>query len=68
VYRVPPSPTQLVWRGRIEGVLRVVAPGLDLLLAAGDPLARAVERDATGGLPPTRSAERLPAVTGGDPA
>jgi hypothetical protein len=68
LWRVAPSPTQLVWRGRIEGVLRVVAPGLDLLLAAGDRLARAVERDATGGLPPTRPAERLPAVTGSDPA
>jgi hypothetical protein len=57
-----------VWRGRIEGVLRVVAPGLDLLLAAGDRLARAVEPEPTGGLPPTRSAERLPAVSGGDAA
>jgi hypothetical protein len=65
---VPPSPTQLVWRGRIEGVLRVVAPGLDLLLAAGDRLARAVEPEPTGGLPPTRSAERLPAVSGGGDA
>jgi hypothetical protein len=57
-----------VWRGRIEGVLRVVAPALDLLLAAGDRLSRAVESDATGALPPTRSAERLPAAGGGDPA
>ena len=68
---MPPSPTQLVWRGRIEGVLRVVAPGLDLLLAAGDRLARAVEEGGppiTGGLPPTRSAERLPVLSGGDPA
>lgn len=65
---MPPSPTQLVWRGRIEGVLRVVAPGLDLLLAAGDRLARAVEPDPTGGLPPARSAERLSAVRAGDPA
>ena len=68
---MPPSPTQLVWRGRIEGVLRVVAPGLDLLLAAGDRLARAVGEggpESRGGLPPTRSAERLPAVGAGDPA
>ena len=71
LWAVPPSPTQLVWRGRIEGVLRVVAPGLDLLLAAGDRLARAVEEGgqaSTGDLLPTRSAERLPAVSGGDPA
>jgi hypothetical protein len=65
---VAPSPTQLVWRGRIEGVLRVAAPGLDLLLAAGDRLARAVEPDSTSALPPTRSPERLPAVGGDDPA
>jgi hypothetical protein len=66
---VPPSPTQLVWRGRIEGVLRFAAPGLDLLLAAGDRLARAVEPDSPGALPPTRAPERLPAVrAGGDPA
>jgi hypothetical protein len=63
---VPPSPTQLLWRGRIEGVLRVVAPGLDLLLAAGDRLARAVEPEPTGGLPTARSAEHLPAASGGD--
>jgi hypothetical protein len=41
----PPSPTQLAWRGRIEAVLRVAAPALDLLLAAGDRVSRAVDRD-----------------------
>ena len=41
----PPSPTQLAWRRRIETVLRVAAPGLDLLLAAGDRFSRAVARD-----------------------
>jgi hypothetical protein len=40
----PPSPTQLAWRRRIEGVLRVAGPGLDLLLAAGDRFSRAVAR------------------------
>jgi hypothetical protein len=66
---VPPSPTQLVWRGRIEGVLRVVAPALDLLLAAGDRLARAVEPEPTGGLPRAGGpefTEHLPAASGGD--
>jgi hypothetical protein len=42
---MPPTPTQLVWRGRIEAVLRVAAPALDLVLAAGDRLSRVVERD-----------------------
>ena len=41
----PPSPTQLAWRRRIESVLRVAAPALDLLLAAGDRFSRAVARD-----------------------
>jgi hypothetical protein len=42
----PPTPTQLAWRGRIETGLRVAAPFLDLLLAAGDRLSRVVDRDA----------------------
>src|SRR3954467_7964725 len=40
----PPSPTQLAWRRRIEAVLRVAAPALDLLLAAGDRFSRVVAR------------------------
>ena len=40
----PPSPTELAWRRRLELVLRVTAPALDLLLVAGDRLARAVDR------------------------
>jgi len=42
---VTPSPTQLAWRGRIEAVLRVAAPALDLLLAVGDRVSRVVDRD-----------------------
>jgi hypothetical protein len=45
---MPPSPTQLAWRGRIEAVLRIAAPALDLVLAAGDRLSRVVERDEIG--------------------
>jgi hypothetical protein len=40
-----PTPTQLAWRGRIEAVLRVIGPGLDLLLAAGDRVSRLAEGD-----------------------
>jgi hypothetical protein len=49
----PPSPTQLAWRRRIEAGLRIVAPALDLLLAAGDRVSRAVDRgdDELDGLP-----------------
>jgi hypothetical protein len=51
----PPTPTQLAWRGRIEAGLRVAAPFLDLLLAAGDRLSRAVDRDALDAPAPPRS-------------
>lgn len=40
---VPPSPTQLAWRERIEAGLRVAAPALDLLLAVGDRVSRVVQ-------------------------
>ena len=43
----PPTPTQQAWQGRVETGLRIVAPALDLLLAAGDRLARVVEPDDT---------------------
>jgi hypothetical protein len=39
------SATQLQWRGRIETGLRLAAPVLDLVLAAGDRLSRVVDRD-----------------------
>ena len=48
----PPSPTQLAWRGRIEAVIRLAQPGLDLVLAAGERLSRAVERDDLDWTPP----------------
>jgi hypothetical protein len=54
----PPTPTQLAWRGRIEAGLRVAAPFLDLLLAAGDRLSRAVDRDALEAPAPPRSVGR----------
>ncbi|HWH95993.1 MAG TPA: hypothetical protein VNT03_19175 [Baekduia sp.] len=39
------SSSQQIWRGRIEAGLRIVAPALDLVLAAGDRLSRAVDRE-----------------------
>ena len=56
----PPTPTQLAWRGRIEAGLRVAAPFLDLLLAAGDRLSRAVDRDVLDAPAPARSVSALP--------
>jgi hypothetical protein len=50
-----PSPGQLLWRRRVETALAVVAPALDLMLAAGDRLSRAVERDDLDWVPPRRA-------------
>lgn len=44
--------SQLAWRHRIEAGLRLAAPFLDLYLAAGDRLARTVERDDLDWVPP----------------
>jgi hypothetical protein len=48
------SSSQLIWRGRIESGLRLVAPALDLVLAAGDRLSRAVDREEPDLLMPGR--------------
>jgi hypothetical protein len=53
----PPTPSQLAWRGRIESGLRVAAPFLDLLLAAGDRVSRAVDRGGLETPPPPRRVE-----------
>jgi len=39
------SSSQMLWRGRIEAGLRVAAPVLDLVLAAGDRVSRVVDRE-----------------------
>ncbi len=49
------TPAQRRWRARIETALRVAAPGLDLVLAAGDRLSRAVERDDLDWVPPRKT-------------
>lgn len=38
------TPDQLRRRDRVEGVIRLVAPALDLMLAVGDRVSRVVER------------------------
>jgi hypothetical protein len=55
---MPPTPTQLAWRGRIEAVLRIAAPALDLVLAAGDRFSRIVEPEELE--PPARRASFEP--------
>jgi hypothetical protein len=48
------SSSQLIWRGRIEAGIRLVAPALDLVLAVGDRLSRAVDREEPELLMPGR--------------
>jgi hypothetical protein len=46
---VPPNPRL---RARIELMIRVAAPALDLLLAVGDRVSRVLERDDPSYVPP----------------
>ncbi len=66
------TPEQLRTRERVEGVIRVMAPFLDIVLKAGERLSRIVEREdyeyypprtgtgAGGPPPPPRSGGRTP--------
>ena len=51
----PLTPDQLRTRERIEGVIRLMAPALDLVLAAGDRLSRLVEPEDHEYYPPRSS-------------
>lgn len=53
-----PSPSQIAWRRRLEAVLRVTAPFLDLVLVAGDRVSRLAERQDPDALPPVAGAGR----------
>ena len=55
----PPTPTQQAWQARFETVIGLAAPALDLLLAAGDRVARIVEPDDAWD-PPVRPPARDP--------
>jgi hypothetical protein len=56
------TPDQLRTRRRVEGLIRVIAPALDLVLAAGDRISRVVEREDVEYYPPrvTRGADQTP--------
>ena len=62
----PPTPAQLRARERVEGIIRLAAPVLDLVLAAGDRLSRLIESEDAEYYPPraTKPAgdEKKPAV------
>jgi hypothetical protein len=51
----PPTNNQIVWRARIESALRVAGPLLDLVLAGGERISRAVDRDELEAPAPPRS-------------
>jgi hypothetical protein len=48
---MPLTPEQLRTRDRVEGVIRLMAPGLDLVLAVGERLSRIVQPDDPGYYP-----------------
>ena len=58
----PLTADQLRTRRRVESVIRVIAPALDLVLAAGDRISRVVEPEDVEYYPPrvTRGAETTP--------
>jgi hypothetical protein len=65
------SPTQLANRARIEALLRVAAPALDLLLAAGDRVSRVAGRgqlEPEPARPSLRAGARSPLGGGPDRA
>jgi hypothetical protein len=49
------TPDQARRRARIEGVIRLAAPALDLVLAAGERISRIVEREDHEYYPPRRT-------------
>jgi hypothetical protein len=56
----PLTPSQLRTRRRVESVIRLMAPALDLLLAAGDRVSRIVEREDVEYYPPRVTRGREP--------
>ena len=58
----PMTREQLRTRQRVESVIRLIAPALDLVLAAGDRISRVVEPEDVEYYPPrvTRGADATP--------
>jgi hypothetical protein len=54
------SPDQLRTRRRVESLIRLMAPALDVLLAVGDRMSRAVARDDIEYYPPRVRHEEPP--------
>ena len=58
----PLTPDQLRTRQRIEGLIRLMSPALDVVLAVGERISRVVEPEDVEYYPPrvTRGAETAP--------
>jgi hypothetical protein len=54
------TPDQLRTRQRIEGLIRLAAPGLDLVLAVGERISRVVEPEDVEYYPPRVTSESPP--------
>ena len=54
------TPDQLRTRQRVEGLIRVAAPALDLVLAVGERISKVVEPDDVEYYPPRVSRESAP--------
>jgi hypothetical protein len=54
------TPDQLRTRQRIEGLIRLAAPALDLVLAVGERLSRVVEPEDVEYYPPRVTSESPP--------
>ena len=54
------TPDQLRTRQRIEGLIRLAAPGLDLVLAVGERISKIVEPEDTEYYPPRVTREAAP--------
>ena len=63
----PPTPEQVRTRERVESLIRLAAPALDLVLAAGERLSRLVEPEDVEYYPPrtSRGGPPPPAEPGG---
>jgi len=62
-----PTPAQLRWRNRIETLIRLMQPGLDLMLLAGDRLSRAVDRSDDEPVPAIRFPDDVRPLAPGQP-
>lgn len=56
----PLTPGQHRTRQRVEGLIRLMAPALDLVLAVGERVARVVEREDPDFYPPRVTRESSP--------